>query len=416
MNIIKWFYPGMKIKRWVFMLFIGLIFMLIGSARFFVNQRLFFKIIDGTTFVLGIFFFVVGTKHVIKSFFEVFLPSSQSNIVDIIYQRRYLEKGPRIVAIGGGTGLSSLLLGIKEFTTNITAIVTVSDEGGSSGRLREEFDMLPPGDLRNCLVALADAPVLMRDLFQFRFNRGEGFKGHSFGNLFITAITEVSGGNFDTAIKECSKVLAIRGQVVPASLDKIRLKAEFSDGSITEGEAKIPHQAKRIKRLSLVPEKPKANPEAIEAIKNADIIVVGPGSLYTSILPNLLIPELAEQIRNSKALKIYVCNVMTQAGETDGFTVSKHVEVLFENTFPKLVDVCVLNSGGVDSEILFRYAQEKSFPVLPDKRRLEKMGLITVEEDFVDKEDLVRHNPQKLAKRIVELYQQWKARKVNYPK
>lgn len=413
MKFIKWFYPGLKIKRWILMLLLGISFMILGGARFFINQHVLVKkIVDTSTFALGVIFFTLGTKHVIKSFFEVILPPLGSNWVDIIYQKRYLEKGPKIVAIGGGTGLSSLLSGVKEYTTNITAIVTVSDEGGSSGRLREEFDILPPGDLRNCLVALADMPGLMGDLFQFRFNRGEGFKGHSFGNLFITAMTELNGGNFDKAIKESSKVLAIRGQVVPASLDKIRLKAEFQDGSVTEGEVQIPRQAKRIKKLSLIPESPKANPEALQAIKNADIIVMGPGSLYTSILPNVLIKEIAEEIHRSKALKIYVCNVMTQAGETDGFTASKHVEVLFEYTVPKLVQVCILNSGGIDSEILFRYAQEKSFPVLPDKKRLEKMGVVPLEDDLLNKENYVRHHPQKLAKKIIDSYQRWKIKRI----
>jgi len=324
-----------------------------------------------------------------------------------VYSYEFTSKGPKIVAIGGGTGLSAILYGLKEYTSNIIAIVTVADEGGSSGRLREEFGILPPGDIRNCLVSLAEASQLMRDLFQYRFTEGDGIKGHSFGNLFITAMTQVTG-SFEDAIKTSSKVLAIRGKVVPSSLDKIRIKAEYNDGSVKEGEDKISDGTEPIKKLYLNPPNAHANSEAIEAIREADLILLGPGSLFTSIMPNLLINEISEEIAKTNVLKLYVCNVMTQHGETDGFTVADHVEALMAHSRKNIVNYCLVNSGRLDYNLLLRYSQEKSFPVIFDRERLRKFGVNVFEADVVSRIDYLHHDSNKTAKVVIELYNEYK--------
>ena len=292
----------------------------------------------------------------------------------MLYHRKQLGRGPKIVAVGGGTGLSVLLSGLKEYTSNITAIVTVADDGGSSGRLRQQFDILPPGDIRNCLVALADAPTLMRDLFQFRFDKSSELAGHSFGNLFITVMTRLTG-DFERAIRETSKVLALRGQVIPSTLNNVVLVAQHKNGLVTEGEDKIPKAKVPIERVSLKPAQIEATPDAIKAIEEAEIIVLGPGSLYTSIIPNLLIQGITDAIAASRAMKIYVCNVMTQPGETDGYTLSHHVKVLRQHSHQRIFDSCVVNNGVIPESVLSRYAQQGSYPVVNDRKNVENMGL-----------------------------------------
>jgi uncharacterized cofD-like protein len=251
----------------------------IGSALLRSEEFWIIQFLDLTVIVSGIIILVLGVNRMIRSFLAAVSPASrETGLVDILYQRKQLGKGPKIVAVGGGTGLSALLSGLKEYTSNITAIVTVADDGGSSGRLRQQFDILPPGDIRNCLVALADASTLMRDLFQFRFEGGSELSGHSFGNLFITAMTRVTG-DFEKALKETSKVLALRGKVVPSTLNNVVLVAQHKDGTVTEGEHLIPKSGVPVTRVSLKPDQPTATPEAVEAIKDAEIIVLGPGSL-----------------------------------------------------------------------------------------------------------------------------------------
>ena len=415
LKFIRWFYPGLKIKRWITLLLIGVVFIFIGSLHVSKDTYFLLRIIHTVIFIIGVGALLTGIAYLIKSFFEALYPNRSKDLIDIIYESRFLARGPKIVTIGGGTGLSTILEGLKEYTSNITAIVAVSDEGGSSGRLREEFGILPPGDIRNCLVSLAEAPQLMRDLFQYRFEGGQGIKGHSFGNIFITALTEVTG-SFKDAIEESSKVLAIRGRVVPSSLDKIRLKAEYTDGSTQEGEDKIPKVAKPIKRISILPNDAKPNPEALEAIKEAEIIILGPGSLFTSVLPNLLIKEIREEITKKDTLKIYVCNVMTQNGETDSFTAADHVEALLLHVKRNIVNYCLVNSGRLDYNLLFRYAQEKSFPVILDRYHIQKMGIDVVEGDFVSKVDYLRHDPQRTAKKIISIYNNWKTKWKNSSK
>jgi uncharacterized cofD-like protein len=308
------------------------------------------------------------------------------------------------VAIGGGTGLSTLLHGLKEHTDHNSAIVTVADDGGSSGKLRQQFDILPPGDIRNCLVALADAEPTMHKLFQFRFGQDSEFAGHNFGNLFITVMTQLTG-DFEQAIKESSKVLAIRGQVIPSTLSKVTLVAQHKDGSETQGEAKIPQAAKPIDRVYLNPYENSATPEAVRVINDADMIILGPGSLYTSIIPNLLIKEITQAIVNSKALKFYICNIMTQRGETDQFNASDHLRVLIAHSHPRLIDYLVLNIGQIPEDILDKYRNEDCFFVSADIDNIRGLGYRVIADNFVSiNNGLVRHNDVKLAQEIIKVF------------
>src|SRR5512133_510071 len=319
----------MRIKRWLILLFIGLVSLSLGFGYILVHiyrtqplpefvGSLTLQFID--RLIRGIIFMGAGLAITLFAFLKLnesmlsaVMPNGHNNLVDIVYNQRQRKRGPKIVTIGGGTGLSTLLRGIKEYTTNVTAIVTVADDGGSSGRLRRELGVLPPGDFRNCIAALADAEPLMTKLFQYRFSEGSGLDGHSFGNLFIVAMSGVTG-NFEQAIRESSRVLAVRGQILPSTLENVTLCAELEDADLVQGESKISESSQPIKRVYLEPEHPAAYPEAMRAILDADMIVVGPGSLYTSILPNLLVKDLLGAIKASRALKVYVCNIATQSG------------------------------------------------------------------------------------------------------
>ncbi|MBU1113107.1 MAG: YvcK family protein [Candidatus Omnitrophica bacterium] len=409
MKMIRWLYPGLRIKRWLILLVLSIFFVIFSAVRFVYDSDPLLRVFDVVLFVFSFSVFVAGVKLLIESFFEAIYPGKNKELIDIIYEKRFLSKGPKIVAIGGGTGLSTLLEGLKEYTANITAIVTVADEGGSSGRLREEFGILPPGDIRNCLVSLAEVPKMMRDLFQYRFQEGDGIKGHSFGNLFITAMTQVTG-SFKDAIEESSIVLAIRGRVLPSSLDRIRLKAEYSDGTTKEGEDKIPDEDKSIKRISLLPQDAKPNPEAIEAIREAEIIVLGPGSLFTSVIPNLLISQISEEIAKRDVMKLYICNVMTQNGETNGFTAFDHLDAIISHVKKNLFNVCLVNSGRLEHRLLVKYAQEKSFPVIFDRERFKKRGISIFEASVVSSSNYLRHDSQKLAKEVINIYNYRKRR------
>jgi uncharacterized cofD-like protein len=406
---IRWFYPGLKIKRWIGLLVLGMFIILISSHLVVREKSQTIQIIYKALLNVGIGILILGTYYLIKSFFEALYPDEEKDLLDIIYAKRFLSRGPKIAVIGGGTGLSTILNGLKEYTSNIVAIVTVSDEGGSSGRLREEFGILPPGDIRNCLVSLAEATTLMKELFQYRFKEGEGLKEHSFGNLFITAMTQVTG-SFEEAIKASSKVLAIRGRVMPSTLDKIRLKAEYGDGSIEEGEDKITAKGKPVKKVYLIPPQACANPEAIEAIREADLIILGPGSLFTSIIPNILIGQIAKEVSLKNVLKLYICNVMTQHGETDGFTAADHLEALIAHSSRDLVNCCLVNCGRLDYNLLLRYAQDKSFPVIFDRERLKKSVPLVFDEDIVSKGDYLHHDYEATAKTVMDIYSYCKKR------
>jgi uncharacterized cofD-like protein len=402
--IAKWLYPGIGVKRWIVLSAFGIILLIFGTRYLRSEEFWFNQILDAVIIVSGIIILILGIKMMWRSFSAAYVPfAKDTELVDLLYQKKQLSRGPKIVTIGGGTGLSVLLTGLKEHTSNITAVVTVADDGGSSGRLRQEFDILPPGDIRNCLVALADAPALMRDLFQFRFNTNSELSGHSFGNLFITVMTRLTG-DFEKAIKETSKVLALRGQVIPSTLNNVVLVAEHKDGTTTVGEDRIPRAHRPIKKVRLDPEQPQATPDAIKAIEEAEIIVLGPGSLYTSIIPNLLIKEITEAILNSSAIKVYVCNVMTQPGETDSLSVSDHIRALTNHSQPTVLDYCVINTGEIPAQTLQRYAKESSYLVINDRKKIEGMGYRVIEDDFAVIEDgVIRHDAGKLARIILGL-------------
>lgn len=404
-RVIKWLYPGMRVKRWIMLLAFSVILITFGSARFLVESSFFYRALYILAILTGVFLGIVGLRNILGSFLNVFLPQGDKEIVDMIYRKRYLEKGPRIVAIGGGTGLSVLLHGLKEYTSNISAVVTVADDGGSSGRIRQEFDILPPGDIRNCLVALADAPSLMQDLFQFRFDSNSALTGHSFGNLFITVMTKLTG-DFEKAVKESSKVLAIRGQVIPSTLHKVSLVAQYGDGSTMEGEAAIPQKKRPIAHVYLKPAEATATPEALKAIADAQAIILGPGSLYTSVIPNLLIKEIRDAIVASPALKIYICNVMTQPGETEGYSAYDHIRAITDHSSQKIIDYCMVNSTLISRDMLERYRQDNSFPVNVDLEEIRHAGYRVIETDIINPKDYVRHDSGKLARNIIDLIQE----------
>ena len=405
---LKWLYPGIGIKRWGLLLVFGIVIVILGALDLNKTQPLFLKILDLLLIILGILLLLIGIVRLIHAFFIFFYPEAleKKGFADNIYRRRRLERGPNVVAIGGGTGLSVLLKGLREYTFNISAIVTVADDGGSSGRLRQQFDILPPGDIRNCLVALADAPALMSQLFQFRFDKFSEFSGHSFGNLFITVMTKITG-DFDKAVKESSKVLAIRGQVIPSTLNKVMLSAGYKDGSIVKGETNIPKAGKPIASVWLDPKNSKANQEALLAIKQAEMIILGPGSLYTSIIPNLLVKDITEAIVASSAPRVYICNVMTQLGETDNFSASDHLKALIEHTNPNIVDYCLFNTGDIPQEIKERYAKEGSLLVPTDTSKFNSLGYHYIGEDVVGVFDgCVRHDHSKLVHALIGLLEE----------
>ncbi|ANB56471.1 hypothetical protein GFC29_2355 [Anoxybacillus sp. B7M1] len=310
---------------------------------------------------------------------------------------------PKIVIIGGGTGLPVLLRGLKQYDVDITAIVTVADDGGSSGRLRDELDIPPPGDIRNVLAALSDVEPLVVELFQHRFQNGNGLSGHSVGNLILAAMTSITG-DFVKAIREMSKVLNVRGKVLPAANKSVVLHAEMEDGTIVSGESKIPYSGKKIKRVFLTPEQIEPLEEALHEIRQADLIVLGPGSLYTSILPNLLVPKIGQEVCEAKAKKVYVCNVMTQAGETLHYTASDHVKALYDHMECAFLDMILVNSGEIPKDIQQRYAEELSEPVKEDLEKLTELGITIIRDHIVKYEDrVIRHDTKKVAALLVSL-------------
>jgi len=402
-EIFKWFYPGIGIKRWIVLGAFGVFLMVFGSSRLKTEEYKIVELLDWVVLGCGIMILILAIKRMLRSFIAAFIPSSPRGdaLVDIFFHRRQLNRGPKVVAIGGGTGLSVLLTGLKEYTSNISAIVTVADDGGSSGRLRKEFDILPPGDIRNCLVALADAPALMRELFQFRFDSPSELAGHSFGNLFITVMTRLTG-DFEKAIKETSKVLALKGRVIPSTLSNVTLVAQHKDGSLTEGENNIPKAHRAISKVFLRPSQPQATLDAIKAIEEAQVIVLGPGSLYTSIIPNLLIKDICDAIVACQATKVYVCNIMTQPGETDDYNASSHIKTLISHSHPRIFDYCLVNSAEIPVSVIKRYREEGSFPVVNDRKTVEGMGYRVIDDEFAFIDNgVIRHDAVKLAKIIL---------------
>ena len=402
MRFLKWLYPGMKVKRWLALALVGGLLLMMGSALLTAEAGLLVRAASLGILALGWYVLTFSYVRMLVSLLDVVSPSPHGELVEIVFKRRQLQKGPKIVVLGGGPGLSTLLSGLKGFTANLTAIVTVADDGGSSGRLREEFGMLPPGDIRNCLVALADVEPLMQQLFQYRFGSDSALRGHNFGNLFITAMTQITG-DFQRAIQASSRVLAIRGRVIPSTCDKVRLVAEHDDGSVTLGESSISNASTPIRRVYLEPANPAATPEAVQALAEADAIVLGPGSLYTSIIPNLLAEGIVPAIVQSKALKIYVCNVMTQFRETTGYRASDHVKALVMHSNPGILQVCIVNTTKAPSPLLEKYLKEGAYPVESDIEQIRHLGYQVMAEDVLDVHDYVRHNSAKVAHLIIQL-------------
>ncbi|WP_366923823.1 YvcK family protein [Metallumcola ferriviriculae] len=416
--ILKWLYPGLGVKRWILLAVLGIILLGTGIAVL-LDFTIWFQLMQtaGTTAIgylggqlsrffailtaiLGLIFLIISLRRLVQSLLLGFLPGNENKVVEILYHQRRLKQGPKITAIGGGTGLSVLLRGLKKYTSNLTAVVTVSDNGGSSGRLRGELGILPPGDARNCLVALADTESLMEEMFNYRFDKG-ALEGHSLGNLLLAAMTDITG-NFDSAVQEISKVLAVRGQVFPSTLCDVGLKARMTDGSWVNGETELVEHPGKIERIFLEPHDAEVLPEVLRQIAEADAVVLGPGSLYTSIIPNLLLKGMISALQKTKAPVFYVCNVMTQPGETDGYTVADHVRAINYHTGASLIDYVLINNREVSPQAAAKYSHQQSFPVIIDEKELMDLDVILITDELIDDTAVVRHQHEKLARRLVK--------------
>ena len=414
----QWLTIGLGVKRWAFLALLGLLVAIFGAALAFAYRAVDFSLdvvtqLDALTghlldsvglgfacLILGATGVAVGVRGIYKSVERVYANETRADFLEVAMKRRRLDSGERIVALGGGTGLSTMLRGLKQYSSNITAIVTMADDGGSSGMLREH-GLLPPGDLRNCIAALAEAEPLMTDLFQHRFEGLGELKGHSLGNLIVAAMYEMTG-DFDAAVREVSKVLAIRGRVLPSTIEDIRLSAETKGGQTVLGQKNV-NQARDIVCVSITPPDPRALPGAVEAIRDAEIIIIGPGSLFTSIIPNLLVPEIAEALKASRAPKIYVCNVMTQPNETLDMTAADHVRAITRHIGSGVISHVLLNSAPVPAEALQRYRELGSGPVEVNESELELLGVRPIHGPFLDVSNVVRHHPGKLATAIFRI-------------
>ncbi len=419
LDFFKWFYPGMHIKRWLALMVIGVAVMTFGfgyivreayisgftlpSFMYYVTLQFIPRYIRGGLFMAGASGLIIFSMWKLsQSILSALVPhrNTTESLVNVIYNQRFLRRGPKIVAIGGGTGLANLLRGLKEYTGNLTAIVTVADDGGSSGVLRRELGVLPPGDVRNCIAALAEAEPLMTKLFQYRFSDGSGLAGHSFGNLFIVAMSGVTG-NFEDAIRQTSRVLAVRGQIIPSTLANVTLYADTENARTIEGESSIGagKDNGRIRQVYLRPESPPAHPDAVRAILEADMVILGPGSLYTSILPNLLVEGIRRSLIASPAVKVYVCNVATQPNETDDFSVADHVAAIDQHIGKNLIHYVVANdnlsSHGIPSAA-------HSQPVRVDAAINGGIRLMTV--DVVSEENRYHHDSRKLTQALMRIY------------
>ncbi|MFY9447684.1 MAG: gluconeogenesis factor YvcK family protein [Dethiobacteria bacterium] len=414
-GVVQWLYPGLKIKRWLILAMLGLglvmlaFTLLIGPEIIYYTGKAVYPLLTELShaafnlllLLLGLLLILVGLHRASKAVGEVLQTRNKRPLIQELFTRRYLAGGPRLVAIGGGTGLSTLLRYLKEYTSNLTAVVTVTDDGGSSGRLRGELGMLPPGDIRSCLLAMADTEPVMERLFQHRFTGGSGLEGHSFGNLFIAAMTEMYG--FQEAIRLFGQVLAIRGQVFPVTLNMVQLQAEDTQGRLIRGQSVLYRSRGPLRRISLLPPDCKPLPEVICAIQEADAVVLGPGSLFTSVIPNLLVPGIVEALRRTSAAKIYVCNVMTQPGETTGFTAADHVEALLKHSAPDLLDYVLVNSDlAIPPNKLEPYRQNGAELVRPDFERLHRLAPRVIASPLIDRNMVTHHNGKALARLVVD--------------
>ncbi|HEY9867072.1 MAG TPA: gluconeogenesis factor YvcK family protein [Candidatus Obscuribacterales bacterium] len=420
----KWLSPGLFIKRWMAVSAAGVLVASLGLAIW-TGMTPIYNIlqllknflgwiatvipnyISGPLMIaLGVVLVLWSQTRSLNSISEAFHPAGDEQLVDRLLSHRRLLRGPKVVVIGGGTGLSTLLRGLKEYSANITAIVTVADDGGSSGRLRREMGVLPPGDIRNCIAALADEERLLTELFQYRFTAGDGLTGHSFGNLFLTAMCEIEG-DLEQAIAASSKVLAIRGQVLPATLTDVNLWAKLADGRRIHGESSITEAKGKIVTIGCIPPNPPALPKAIQAILEADFIIIGPGSLYTSVIPNLLVPEIAAAIASQNVPRIYVCNIMTQPGETDNYSVSDHIKAIDKACGYQLFDAVLVQGTVPPANALIRYAKEDSHPVILDREIVKQLGRRIVISNIMDVDPntgYLRHDPYRLAQVLLRWF------------
>ena len=413
MNFFDWMKPGLNIKRWIFIAIVGLVLMIasIGRIIYYGMENEFYAIVYIAVSAVGALLIVVSIRCGIRSMLAIVSggmsngKSKQSALRNLFYEQKFLVRGPRIVAIGGGTGLSTMLRGLKEYTSNITAIVTVADDGGGSGVLRETMGILPPGDIRNCLVGLAHTEPVMEDLMQYRFKEGQ-LKGQSFGNLFIAAMNDISS-SFEEAIKKMSDVLAVKGKVYPVTLSNVTLCAELENNMVVKGESTVGKasikEGSPIKRVYLEPENPNPFEDALYAIDNADCIIIGPGSLYTSILPNLVIKDVTDRVRASKAIKIYISNIMTQPGETDGYKLSDHINAIERHCGEGMIDFIIANNGNIEKEYYEKYKQDGQDIVGVDRKNISK-EISIIQDDLVDiRNGLLRHDHKRLAHVIMKL-------------
>ncbi|KEF41329.1 MAG: hypothetical protein ER33_12160 [Cyanobium sp. CACIAM 14] len=428
----RWLQPGLVVKRWMITSGLGLVIALLGAAVWADLQPIYWTLetikwglaritqvmprsITGPLVLLvGGGLIWLGQSRSFGSIQQALAPEKDTLLVDALLAQRRLNRGPNIVAIGGGTGLATLLSGLKRYSSNLTAIVTVADDGGSSGVLRRELGVQPPGDIRNCLAALAREEPLLTRLFQYRFKAGSGLEGHSFGNLFLSALTAITG-SLESAIIASSRVLAVQGQVVPATNADVRLWAELENGERIEGESQIGHAPRPIVRLGCTPERPPALPRALEAIAHADLIVLGPGSLYTSLLPNLLVPELVSAISASKAPRLYICNLMTQPGETDGLDVGGHLRAIEAQLASlgveqRLFGAVLAQEPLADSSLLDVYRLRGAEPVTCDMEALTAQGYEVIQAALQGARPsaTLRHEPRSVAKEVIRYYRRHK--------
>ena len=429
---VRWLQPGLVVKRWVLTSGLGLLMALVGGAVW-ADLKPIYWILETLSWLLGTLTTVLpreftgpilllvgvalvlwGQSRSFGSIQQALAPDKDTVLIDALQAQSRLNRGPNIVAVGGGTGLSTLLSGLKRYSSHITAIVTVADDGGSSGILRRELGVLPPGDIRNCLAALSTEEPLLTRLFQYRFSAGVGLEGHSFGNLFLSALTAITG-NLETAITASSRVLAVQGQVVPATNVDVRLWAELENGQRIEGESNIGHAPSPIVRLGCVPSHPPALPRALEAIANADLIVLGPGSLYTSLLPNLLVPELVSAIQRSRAPRLYICNLMTKPGETDGLDVRGHLRAIEAQLASlglsqRLFSAVLAQDDLANSALIKFYQARGAEPVLCDAKGLRKDGYDVTQAPLQGARptSTLRHDSRSLALAVMRFYRKHK--------
>jgi uncharacterized cofD-like protein len=432
MNLRRWLTPGIGVKRWLLVVFLGLLLLAVGFAHFLRQvtrglepggplgsaidlitlQFLPFPVRGFIVAAIGATLVGVGSYRVIRVMTDPLrLPDAEQPLVELIYQKRFLAKGPRIVAIGGGTGLSALLRGLKEHTSNLTAVVTVADDGGSSGVLRQELGIPPVGDIRNCIAALADAEPLMNELLQYRFPAGDGLlagrgdapglAGHAVGNLLLAAMTAIEGGDFEEGVRRINRILAVRGQVVPVTATPLTLHALTEAGDTVDGQSRIMRTA-GIRNVWLTPDDVRASDDALAAIAEAELIVLGPGSLYTSVLPSLLIPAIRDAILAASATRLYVCNVATQEGETTGLDLSGHVAALLAHTAPGLVDL-VLANNRFDARVPTGWQAETVRLAWPPAGMtgLPRLAL----DDVVDPDNAHHHDPNRLAGAVMRAFE-----------